>query len=310
MKVLVTGSTGFVGRYIVKYLLEKGYTVICPVRDERKAKDLFGEKVITEWVDFDDVNSLRIVMEEHEPDVIIHLIGILFEIKSKGITFEKVHVDYTENLCRAFEGIPIKKIIYMSALGTSEKAPSRYHKTKYEAESIVRNCNVPYTIFRPSLIIGPEQKLFSDMFRITKFLRIVMFPEADRYMFQPIDIRDVSCAFTTSVYNRETDNKIYELCGPDTVTMKDILDKFFSIIKRKVFILSAPTNLMYYMGKFVESVMEPPPFSSDQILMMWRDNVCCEDDAYTFDFNKYCGNIPSDFESAMDWSIMSYHKLK
>ncbi len=310
MKVLVTGATGFVGRHIVKSLLEKGYTVICPVRNESKAKGIFGDRVITEWVDFEDVNSLRVVMEEHEPDVIVHLIGILYEIKSKGITFEKVHVGYTENLCRSFEGLPVKKIIHMSALGTSEKAPSKYHKTKFEAENVVKNCGVPYTIFRPSLIIGPEQKLFSDMFRMTKFLRIIMLPEADRYMFQPVDVRDVSCAFVTAVYNRETDNRIYELCGPDTVTMKDILERFFRTIGRRVFVLSAPKSFMYYMGKFVESFMEPPPFSSDQILMMWKDNICCEDEAEVFDFQKYCGSPPADFESAMDWSLMSYHKLR
>lgn len=310
MKVLVTGSTGFVGRYVVRELLKRKYRIICPVRNESKAKALFGEDVTIEWVNFEDVDSIRVVLEEHEPDAVIHLIGILFEIKSKGFTFEKVHKEFTENIYKACEGLPVKKFIYMSALGTSPKAPSKYHKTKYEAEIIVKNGELPYTIFRPSLIVGPEQKLFFDMDRISKFLRIIMLPDADSYMFQPIDVRDVACAFVTAVFNRETDNKVYELCGPETVTMKDILDRFFNAINRKVLILSAPKNLMYYLGKIAEAFLEPPPFSSDQILMMWRDNVCCEDEAEVFDFEKYCGKPPTDFESAIGWSVLGYHKLR
>ncbi len=310
VNVLVTGATGFVGRHIVKTLKERDYRVVCPVRNKEKALSILGSDVFIEWVDFSDINSIRNLLEETSPDVVIHLIGILQEIRSKGITFERVHHEYTKNLCEACKGLPIKKIVYMSALGTSDNAPSRYHKTKYLAEKEIMESGFTYTILRPSIILGPEQRLFSDMDNLTRFLRVILLPDANSYHFQPVYIEDLVCAVLRSMETETTDNKIYEVCGPDRVTMKDILDYFFSYINRKVFVLSAPKRFMYLLGKVAEFFLEPPPFSSDQILMMWKENICTGEDCQAFDFEKICGRPAIGFKEAMERSLMGYHKLR
>jgi len=148
------------------------------------------------------------------------------------------------------------------------------------------------------------------MEKLTRFLRILVLPDADSYHFQPVYIDDVVCAVIKSAESEITDNRVYEVCGPDKVTIKDILDRFFTYIKRKVIILSAPKGLMYYMGKFAEAFFEPPPFSSDQILMMWKENVCTGEGCEVFDFEEMCGRKALSFEEAINRSLMGYHKLR
>jgi len=96
MKVLITGATGFIGRYIVKELLSEGYEVGCLVRDVEKTLRLFENKVMAYKVDFEDKKSLKKAFSDFGPDFLIHLIGILLEDKRHGQSFMRVHYLYAK----------------------------------------------------------------------------------------------------------------------------------------------------------------------------------------------------------------------
>jgi len=311
LKVFVTGATGFVGRHIVRELISRGYEVHCGVRNLEKLRTLFGDEVKGHKIELESEESLTEVLEAVKPAAVIHLIGILFELPSKGITFEKVHHLYTKNLVGASRRAGVGKFLFMSALGTHDKAPSRYHKTKRAAEREVISSGLRYTIFRPSLILGPEQKLFYDMYRITKYLPVVALPDFGRYRFQPVDVRDVACAFITSIEKEETDGKIYELCGTKAVSFRELLTDIFSYWNRRVLMIPMPKNVMYFLGLIVEKVLEPPPFSSDQIKMMWVDNICgvLVDEAISEGVKEICGREPIPYEESLSWSLENFAKM-
>ena len=97
-------------------------------------------------------------------DAIIHLVGIIQEVPKKGQTFQRIHVEGTRNvvdeaLRAGFDG----RFVYMSALGSSANAPAEYSRTKYQAERIVIGSKLPYTIFRPSLILGADGEFLAQM---------------------------------------------------------------------------------------------------------------------------------------------------
>ncbi len=306
MRVFITGATGFVGRYIVEELLNRGYEVHAGVRNINKLERKFGDRVRGFLVDFDSKESIREAFKASKPDYLIHLIGILFEERSKGLTFHRVHSVYSENIFSVAVDSGVKKICYMSALGTDDRAPSMYHQTKRWAEKYLSDSEIRWTIFRPSMILGPEQRLFRDMDTITKLLPVVALPGGGSYRFQPVDVRDVACAFSESLDKEETDSKIIELCGSKEVSFKELLGDIFNLMNRRVLMIPLPKQLMFYMAKVVERILEPPPFSSDQMLMMWRDNVCGEGQI----FQKVCGRDPIPYEESIAWSVREYMRRR
>ncbi len=195
----------------------------------------------------------------------------------------------------------------MSALGTHKDAPSLYHQTKFMAEEFLRASGLRHTILRPSIILGPEQKLFADMWNITKYLRVVALPGGGGYLFQPVDVRDVACSLVSAMEKEEAVNKTYELCGPDRVSFKELLEDIFSYWNRKVLLLPVPKVFMYIAGKVVERVLSPPPFSSDQMLMMWRDNICGLDkDVEPEGVKKLCNKEPIPYKESLEWSLREF----
>ncbi len=308
-RVAITGATGFVGRYVVKELLRKGYQVHALVRNAKKLKEIFPEGVEGLEVDFSNVSSLRRAFEDIKPQYVIHLIGILLEDRKAGSTFYKVHYLYAKNLYDTLKEIAPKKVIHMSSLGTHRDAPSGYHQTKFMAEQVLRSSGLKHTILRPSLILGPEQKLFWDMWHITKVIPIIALPGGGGYMFQPVDVRDVACAFVEAIQKEDATNKIYELCGPDKVSFKELLEDTFSHWNRKVLLFPMPKTLMYFAGKVAEKLLNPPPFSSDQMLMMWKDNICGLDkEAQPDGVRKLCSKEPIPYKESLDWSLREFAK--
>ncbi len=310
MRVFVTGGTGFVGRYVVKELINEGHEVHLGVRNPRKAESLFGGDVGTHEINFLDRSSVEAVLSSVNPEAIIHLIGILFEDRRRGLTFEKAHYLFSANIYETARQLGIDRAVHMSALGTHDSAPSRYHQTKRWAEKGLMESGIRFTIFRPSLILGPEQKLFFDMDSVTRVLPVVALPGGGNYRFQPVDVRDVAGCFVRALSEPETEGKIYELCGTKQVSFRELLRDIFSFWNRKVLMIPLPKTLMYCMGKIVERLIYPPPFSSDQMLMMWKDNVCgILGDAESQGVQKVLKREPIPYEESLRWALEGYAEI-
>ncbi len=304
MKIFVTGATGFVGMHVTNDLLARGFEVHAGARDVAKVDRIFGKRVVPVEVDFNDRNSINRALTSVMPDVVVHLIGIIAEIPSKGTTFDNVHFGIPRDLYEASKQAGVRKVVHMSALGVHPDAPSRYHKSKLRAEQVLRSSGVTYTIFRPSVIIGPEQKLFSDMKKITDMVPVVALPAGGSHLMQPVDVRDVACAFGSAVAKSETDNQVYELCGPDVISFRKMLEATFAIWKKRVLYLSVPKSAMALAGKVAESIMENPPVTSDLMRMMWKDNVCgLYGDAQKGGVQTVCGRDPVPFAESIKWSL-------
>ncbi len=263
MKIFITGSTGFVGRYIVNELCKENYLYL-PVRNFEKAQKVFKCKRNVELIPFLEDSSPY--FKRIKPDIVINLLGILIEDKKKGITFEKVHFEYTKNLIDSSKDTEVKHFIQMSALGADINSKSRYFQTKAKAEDYVVNSGLQYTIFRPSIIMGREQKLFKDFERFSKFTPIFLAPSDVNV--QPVNIYDVRDCFV-KIIEEEMKNEIFEICGDKIISFKELFKFALRHIGKKRLVIGVPKNFFYFLSLF------PNPFiTKEQYYMMERDNVC------------------------------------
>ena len=264
MRIFITGGTGFIGRYIVHTLKEK-YRLILPVRDKKRAYALFGKTENITLLDFSE--NLEQLVVSQKPDLIINLLGILTE--SKGNSFEKVHVEYTKQLVNGALETGFVKFIQMSALGADVNSKSRYAKTKAQAELYVKNSGLEYVIFRPSIIIGREQRLFKDLKRFSKIAPFFLAPKGK---VQPVHIYDVVDCFI-KVVEENIKNETFELCGSMVVSYKKLFEFALSFTGVKKPVIEMPVGFFFLLLPFF-SVLPEPPFTKDQLYMLQKDNVC------------------------------------
>jgi NADH dehydrogenase len=218
--------------------------------------------------------SLRGALKEI--DAVIHLVGIISEV-GEG-TFENVHVRGTENVVAAAHEAGVKRFIHMSALGTRANAVSRYHRTKWEAEEIVRGSGLEFTIFRPSLIFGPRDmfvNLFAKMIRFSPIVPIIGRKDAK---FQPVAIETVAGAFVKSLTETRAIGQTFELAGSETFTMSEIVDEILAVMNRKRLKVHVPAAISRIQAGFLELLFpkilrKGAPLNRDQLIMLQEDNV-------------------------------------
>ncbi len=266
MNVLIFGSTGFVGRYIVRYLYDY-CNIILPIRNIEKAKKVFPDlqKIKIIPLEKDDFNK---PIEQTKPDIVINLIGILIE---KGDdTFEKVHYLTTKAIIESALANNVKKFIQMSALGVDINSKSRYLKTKAMAEDEIIKSGLDFVIFRPSIILGKEQKLFEDFKNYSKITPIFLAP-CDAIV-QPVNIHDVAESFKKATLE-DIKNQIYQLCGPKVINYVELFNFALNYLGIKRLVIPVPKKTFFFLVPFF-SLMPKPIMTLDQYYMLEKDNVC------------------------------------
>jgi NADH dehydrogenase len=277
MKVLVTGATGFVGREIVRQLRVAGHTIRILIRNPHSPRI---RELVSSWgAEVHPGNVLEAASLEGALsgfEAVIHLVGIISEVGE--CTFENVHTRGTQNMVAAARQARIRRFIHMSALGTRPDAVSRYHQSKWAAEELVRHSGLGFTIFRPSLIYGPEDQFINLFANVIRWSPVVPLLGSSRARFQPVPVEAVAVAFTRSLGEPVSIGQTYDLCGPETLTLSDIVDRIQEVLGKRRLKLRVPLSLARCQAACMEFVFprllrKAPPFNRDQLLMLQEDNV-------------------------------------
>ncbi|MGD0262050.1 MAG: complex I NDUFA9 subunit family protein [Verrucomicrobiota bacterium] len=277
MKVLVTGATGFVGREIVRQLHEGGQAIRILARSRtsprvQEAISRYGAEVYPG--DVLDAPSLDGAANGIE--AVIHLVGIISEVGESS--FENVHTRGTGNIVAAAHQAGVRRFVQMSALGTRPAAASRYHQTKWAAEELVRRSGLDFTIFRPSLIYGPEDQFVNLFARIIRLSPVVPLMGSPRARFQPVSVEAVAAAFARSLGEPKSAGQTYDLCGPETLTLSEIVDRILEVLQRRRLKFQVPSGLARCQAVLLEFVFRrllrrASPLNRDQLIMLQEDNV-------------------------------------
>jgi NADH dehydrogenase len=279
MKIFITGGTGFVGGHVVSELLRRGHQLRILVHHRAPAiegvEQVEGD--VTRLASFESVVA--------GCDAFINLVGIIREFPSRGITFARLHVEATANVCAAAEKADIKRYIQMSALGTRPDAVSLYHKTKFQAEQLVRSSGLEWTILRPSLIYGPEDafiNMLADQMRLAPVMPVI---GSGTYRLQPIHVDDVARSCAMALEMPETVGQCYELCGAERLSYEGLLDAIAAAMGRSApFKPHLPLGIMKRIIPVLQQVPQFP-ITSDQLQMLIEENICdcCWKETFRFE---------------------------
>jgi uncharacterized protein YbjT (DUF2867 family) len=271
-RVFVTGGTGFVGRAVVQALRAEGHSVRCLVR-RGSERDLRGFGAI-ERVEGDVLAPASVAAAISGCDTVVHLVGIIREFPSRGVTFERVHIDGTINVLDAAIAAGVRRFVHMSALGTRAGARARYHQTKWAAEEAVRGSALAWTVFRPSIIYGRGDGFVSLLAGMIRRLPVVPVIGDGRERLQPVTVDAVADAMARTVERSATEKQIFEVGGPDVVSMIELTDLIGAALGRpRVRRAHVPIGVMRVMARLFHRVPSFP-ITPDQLLMLEENNTC------------------------------------
>jgi NADH dehydrogenase len=276
LRVLVTGGTGFVGTHVVNALLKRGHQVAVLARNPGKTRNRYNRPV--EAVPGDVLDGASLARAASGRDAVVHLVGIIHETGEQ--TFDRMHREAAENVARAAKAAGARRLLHMSAMGTSEDSPSEYGRTKAAGEKAVRGSGLAWTIIRPSIIVGPGDgfvSLLASVVRRNPGFIPVIGPGTTRFM--PVSVYDVARVYADALEKPETEGRSFEVGGPEILTLNAIYREIAAAIgkPRKPLV-----HLPLWWGRIVASVfeaaarrglLESPPLTRDQLASLSRDNV-------------------------------------
>lgn len=273
-RVCILGGSGFIGRHIANRLHDRHIHATIPTRRRERAKQILvvpGLELVQ--ADIHAAETLEALFADC--DAVINLVGILNEKGFDGSGFHRAHVALTDRVLEACRRTGVRRLLHMSALGAdAEHGPSHYQRTKGLGEERVRAADhVDATIFQPSVVFGPDDSFFN---RFATLLRLApgVFPlPTPHSRFSPVFVGDVAEAFCRSLQDRDTVGQTYQLCGPETAELIDLVRYTAEQTGLRRMVLPSGDRLSRLQARCLQRV-PGKPYSMDNYLSASVDNVC------------------------------------
>ncbi len=273
MKILLTGSTGYIGKRLLPVLIESGHEVICCVRDPSRfnpPKSL-REKITVLKLDLLDKKSLKNIPKDID--------GAYYLVHSMSASsdYQTLEEISAINFREAIKETKIKHVVYLSGI-VNELELSKHLTSRKNVEIELGKGLYNFTALRAGIIIGSGSASFEIIRDLVEKLPIMVTPKWLQTKCQPIGISNVIEFLSKSIFNQNTFNQNFDIGGPDILSYKNMLLDFGKVrdLKRKIFIVPIMTpKLSSYWLYFVTSTSYKLATSlvhSMKIEVVCRDN--------------------------------------
>ena len=262
--IALIGGSGFIGSHLVNALVALGKNVRIATRRRENAAHLTLLPVdVIETNLFDPVQLAAFVSQA---DAVINLVGILQGKRGDpyGPQFAKAHVELPSKIVAACQAKGVRRLIHMSALGADPKGPSMYLRSKGDGEKAVRESNLATTIFRPSVVFGPEDNFLNQFAFLERIFPVIPLA-CSQAKFQPIFVGDVAKAFANVLDLDAASGRVYELAGPTVYTLEELVRFSGAAIGKNAKIIRLPDMLGRLQAMSLELAPGEPMMSRDNL---------------------------------------------
>lgn len=252
MKILVTGSTGYIGKRLIPILINEGHDVICAVRDKYRVDKTYLEDEHISVVEADFLKPETLQNIPKEIDVAYYLIH---SMSNTSKDFEQLEAKCADNFRTYFQTTNVKQVIYLSGI-TNDAYLSKHLQSRKNVEELLESEHYGLTIFKAGIIVGSGSSSFEIIRDLVEKLPVMIAPKWLNTKTQPLAVRDVLSFLSKAKGREEVYNKSYDVFGPEVLTYKQMLLQFADIRELKRYILTVPVmtpKLSSYWLYFVTS---------------------------------------------------------
>jgi uncharacterized protein YbjT (DUF2867 family) len=270
--ITVFGGTGFLGRRIVERLTREGATLRVAVRHP--------DRVDTLATSIGTGRTIPIVADVRDPSTVAAAIAgaesvvnaVSAYVETGGVTYTAVHVHGAGNIAAACQQQTVARLVHISGIGANPASRSPYIRARGLGELAVQKAFPPATVLRPSVMFAVDEGFLGVLEKLAQSTPLVPLIGGGRTRLQPVHVNDVAEAVYQSLRNPDAVGKTYELGGPETYTIREILDLVLAGKERFHRFISIPFALASPLARLLE-FLPGALLTVAQVDLLRNDNV-------------------------------------
>ena len=295
--ILVTGSTGFIGQHLVRSLFAQGEKVRCLVRKHSRTDTI--QQLGVELFEGDICRTTSLQPAFDDIQYVIHLAGVINTLHPRD--YEIINVGGTNNILRASIRASVKKFVFLSSYSAKDIFSGRaYGASKRQAEELIKKSGITFTILRPPVVYGKgDNKNLAHLIQMVKKSPIIPILGSGKVRFQPIYVGDVVKVLIDALRNPQTDGQVYDIAGPEQVTMEEIIDLICQKLSVKRFRLHIPYFIVVPLVMLYQAVFPKPVTTIEQLFRMRHGNSFIDISTMVNDFAFH----PTSINNGLDFML-------
>ena len=274
MKIVVVGGTGFLGRHIVRGLLDAGHDVtvlgrhpdsVGSIRLLARAKAARG--------DVTDPASLTGTL--HGADAVVMSVtfpNYPMELPRKGLTFDRYEAKGSENLVAEAKSAGVRRFLFVSGAGADTSSDKSWYRAKGLAEQTIKASGIDYVIIRPSWIYGPEDKSVNKIVSMVKLSPVVPRLGVRPQRIQPLYVDDLADAVVRAFARDDAWNQTFEIGGPQVMTMDEVIHSIAKVLGKRRATLPIP-RVLARAGTAPLALLPKPPMTPTGVDFASQDGL-------------------------------------
>jgi uncharacterized protein YbjT (DUF2867 family) len=262
-KVTVFGGTGFLGRRVVKHLLEGEFSIRVASRHPERTGALF------ESINADINDDRSVIAAVAGVEGVVNAVSLYVE--SGQQTFHSVHVTRAARVARLAREASVKRLIHVSGIGSDAGSASPYIRSRAEGEKVVRDAFPAATLIRPSVMFGRGDAFVGPVAKMLRHLPVFPLFGRGQTKLQPAHVEDVAEAIARAIQTTQS-RMSYELGGPRIYTYRSLLEVIARHLRRKPLLVPTPFGLWHALASVAE-MLPQPPITRNQVELMQIDSV-------------------------------------